>query len=204
MTGCILDRQQLDQRALRRMVGQQGKIPGDAVVELLLAQGGLQVDLRVYLCFFMSPRWLDALKGQRAADAKVGEQHLALLVKDGLAVLEQGQGDVFQRQTHHLFAVRVMADKADQTGHRLHKGVPGLPGQLVAVTGGAGGGVAHAAGGHQHGIRPVFPAGSAPHADAAQGRARPFSFWGGAGFPARRGGSSSGGSSSSSSFFAPS
>ena len=34
------------------MVGQQGKIPGDAVIELLLAQGGLQIDLGVVLMFF--------------------------------------------------------------------------------------------------------------------------------------------------------
>ena len=115
-------------------------------------------------------------QGQRAADAEVGEQHLALLVKDGLSVLEQGQGDVFQRQTHHLFAVGVVAHKAHETGHRLHESVPGLPGQLVAVTGGTGGGVAHAAGGHQHGIRPVLPAGGAPHTDAPQCRACLFLF----------------------------
>ena len=76
-------------------------------------------------------------QGQRAADAKVGEQHLALLLKDVLAVLKKGQGHIFQGKPHHLFAVRVMADQTDQTGHRLHKGVPGLPGQPVAVTGGA-------------------------------------------------------------------
>ena len=106
----------------------------------------------------------------------MGEQHLTLFVKNGLSVLEQGQGDVFQRQTHHLFAVGVVAHKAHETGHRLHESVPGLPGQLVAVTGGTGGGVAHAAGGHQYGICPVFPARSAPHADAAQGRAGFFLF----------------------------
>ena len=44
------------------MVGQQGKVPGDAVVELLFAEGGLEVDLRVILVLFMSPRWLDALR----------------------------------------------------------------------------------------------------------------------------------------------
>ena len=106
----------------------------------------------------------------------MGKQHLALLVKDGLAVLQQGQGDVFQRQTHHLFAVRVPADKADQTGHRLHKGVPRLLRQLVAVAGRAGGGVAHAAGGYQHSVCPVLPAGSAPHAHTAQRRACLFLF----------------------------
>ena len=169
-------RQQLDQRALGRMVGQQGKVPGDAVVELLFAEGGLEVDLRVILVLFHVAQVAGRAQGQRAADAEVGEQHLALLVKDGLSVLEQGQGDVFQRQTHHLFAVGVVAHKAHETGHRLHESVPGLPGQLVAVTGGAGGGVAHAAGGHQYGICPVFPARSAPHADAAQGRAGLFLF----------------------------
>ena len=158
------------------MVGQQGKVPGDAVVELLFAEGGLEVDLRVILVLFHVAQVAGRAQGQRAADAEVGEQHLALLVKDGLSVLEQGQGNVFQRQTHHLFAVGVVAHKAHETGHRLHESVPGLPGQLVAVTGGTGGGVAHAAGGHQYGICPVFPARSAPHADAAQGRAGLFPF----------------------------
>ena len=169
-------RQQLDQRPLGGMVGQQGKIPGDAVIKLLLAQGGLQVDLSVVLMFFHVAQMAGRAQGQRAADAKVGEQHLALLLKDILAILKKGQGHIFQSKTHHLFAVRVMADQTDQTGHRLHKGVPGLPGQPVAVTGGAGGGVAHTAGGHQYGICPVFPARSAPHADAAQGRAGLFLF----------------------------
>ena len=115
-------------------------------------------------------------QGQRAADAEVGEQHLALLVKDGLSVLEQGQGDVFQRQTHHLFAVGVVAHKAHETGHRLHESVPGLPGQLVAVAGGAGGGVAQTACCHQNGVRLVLPARSSPHTHAAIGRAGLFLF----------------------------
>ena len=109
-------RQQLDQRALGRVVGQQGKVPGDAVVELLFAEGGLEVNLRVILVLFHVAQVAGRAQGQRAADAEVGEQHLALLVKDGLSVLEQGQGDVFQRQTHHLFAVGVVAHKAHETG----------------------------------------------------------------------------------------
>ena len=127
-------------------------------------------------------------QGQRAADAKVGEQHLALLLKDVLAVLKKGQGHIFQGKTHHLFAVRVMADQTDQTGHRLHKGVPGLLGQFVAVAGGAGGGVADAAGGHQHRVCPVLPARGAPHTDAPQGRACLFLFGVARVFRCRRGG----------------
>ena len=180
--------QQLDQRTLRRVVCQQRKVPGNAVVQLLLAQGGLQVDLRDVPVLFHVPQMAGRAQGQRPADAKVGEQHLALLVKDGLAVLQQGQGDVFQRQTHHLFAVRVAADKADQTGHRLHKGVPRLLRQLVAIAGRAGGGVAHAAGSHQYSVCPVLPAGSAPHAHAAQRRASLFLFGVTRVFRCRRGG----------------
>ena len=37
---------------LRRMVCQQGKIPRDAVIKLLLAESGLEVDLRMILVFF--------------------------------------------------------------------------------------------------------------------------------------------------------
>ena len=180
--------QQLDQRPLRCVVCQQGKVPGDAVVQLLLAQGGLHVDLRDVSVLFHIPQMAGRAQGQRPADAKVSKQHLALLIKDGLAVLQQGQGDVFQCQTHHLFAVRVPADKADQTGHRLHKGVPRLLRQLVAIAGRAGGGVAYAAGGHQHRIRPVLPAGGAPHAHAAQRRAHLFLFGVARVFRCRRGG----------------
>ena len=169
-------RQKLYQCALRRVVCQQGKIPRDAVIKLLLAESGLEVDLRMILVFFHVAQMAGCAQSQRAADAKMGEQHFALLVKNGLAVLEQGQGDVFQRQAHHLFAVRVMAHKTDQTGHRLDEGVPGLLGQFVTIAGRAGGGVAHAAGGHQHGIRPVLPAGGAPHTDAPQCRACLFLF----------------------------
>ena len=181
-------RQKLYQRALRRMVCQQGKIPRDAVVKLLLAESGLEVDLRMILVFFHVAQMAGCAQSQRAADAKMSEQHFALLVKNGLAVLEQGQGDVFQRQAHHLFAVRVMAHKTDQTGHRLNEGVPGLLGQFVAVAGRAGGGVAHAAGGHQYSVCPVFPAGGAPHAHAAQRRASLFLFGVTRVFLCRRGG----------------
>ena len=106
----------------------------------------------------------------------MGEQHLALLGKNGLVVFKQGQVDVFQGQAHHLFAVRVVADQAHQTGHRVHDGVARLPGQFVAVARGARGGVAQAAGGHQHGIRLVLPARGAPHAYTAVRRAGLFLF----------------------------
>ena len=158
------------------MIRQQGKIPRDAVIELFLAEGRLQVDLRIIPVLFHVAQMAGSTQGQRAADAKMGEQHLALLVKDGLAVLKQGQRHVFQGQPHHFFAVGVMAHQAHQTGHRLHQGVPGLLCQLVAVAGGAGGGVAHAASGHQHRVGPIFPARGAPHADAPQRRASLFLF----------------------------
>ena len=60
--------------------------------------------------------------------------------------------------------------------------------QLVAIAGRTGGGVAYAAGGHQHRIRPVLPAGSAPHAHAAQRRACLFLFGVARVFRCRRGG----------------
>ena len=169
-------RQQLDQRPLRRVVRQQGKIAGDAVVELLLAQGGLQVDLRMVAVLFHVAEVAGCAQRQRAADAEVGKQHLALLVEDGLAVLKQGQRHIFQGQSHHLLAVRVMADQTHQAGHRLHDGVPGLLGQFVAVAGGAGRRVAQAARSHQHGIGAVLPAGGSPHPDAAAGRTGLFLF----------------------------
>ena len=158
------------------MVGQQRKIPGDAVVKLLLAEGGLQVNFRVVFVLFHVAQMAGRAEGQRAADAKMGKQHLALLVEDGFVVFVQGQRYVFQGQTHHLFAVRVVADEADEAGHRVHDGVARLLGQLVAVARGARGGVAQAARGHQHCVGLVLQARGAPDAHAAVGRARLFLF----------------------------
>ena len=160
------------------MVGQQGKVPGDAVVQLLVAQGGFQVDLGVVAVLFHVPQVAGGAEGQRPADAEVSEQHLALLVPHRPAVLEQGQLDVFQGQAHHLFAVRIVGHQADQAGHRLDDGVAGLPGQLVAVAGGAGDRVAQTPGGHQDAVRPVVFARGPPDPHAAEGGAflRLFAF----------------------------
>ena len=112
-------------------------------------------------------------EGQRPADAEVGEQHLALLLEDGFAVLVEGEGHVLEGKSHHLLAVGVMAHEA---GDRLHEGVARLLGQLVAVAGGTGSGVAQTSRCHQNGVRLVLPARSSPHTHAAIGRAGLFLF----------------------------
>ena len=169
-------RQQLHQCALRRVVRQKGKVPGDAVIKLFLAEGRLQINKSFVLVLFHVAQMARRAEGQRPADAEVGEQHLALLLEDGFAVLVEGEGHVLEGEAHHLLAVGVMAHEADKAGDRLHEGVARLPGQLVAVAGGAGGGVAQAARCHQHGVRLVLPARSSPHSYAAIGRAGLFLF----------------------------
>ena len=169
-------RQQLHQCALRRVVRQKGKVPGDAVIKLFLAEGRLQINKSFVLVLFHVAQMARRAEGQRPADAEVGEQHLALLLEDGFAVLVKGEGHILEGEAHHLFAVGVMAHEADKAGDRLHEGVARLLGQLVAVAGGAGGGVAQAARCHQHGVRLVLPARSSPHTHAAIGRAGLFLF----------------------------
>ena len=153
------------------MVGQQREIPGDPVVELFLAEGGLQVDLHMVAVLFHIPQMAGGAEGQGAADAEMGEQHLPLLLKDGLVVLKEGELDVFQGEAHHLFAVGVFGHQAHQAGHRLNDGVAGLPGQLVAVAGGTGHRIAEAAGGHQDAVGPVAFARRSLYSHAAEGRA---------------------------------
>ena len=186
MTGCILAGSSLTSAPWAAWLASRAKIPGDAVIELFLAQGGLQVDLGVVLVLFMSPRWLDALRVSGPLMPKWVNSISPCSSKMSLPS-SKGSGSHFSGQAPSSFAVRVMADQTDQTGHRLHKGVPGLPGQPVAVTGGAGGGIAHTAGGHQHGIGPVFFPGS-PRTPTHRRAGPAFSFWDGADFPARQGG----------------
>ena len=78
------------------MVCQQGKIPGDAVIKLLLAEGGLQVDKRLVPVFFHIAQMARGAEGQRPADTEMGEQHLALLLEDGFAVLVEGERHVLE------------------------------------------------------------------------------------------------------------
>ena len=158
------------------MVRQKGKVPGDAVIKLFLAEGRLQINKSFVLVLFHVAQMTRRAEGQRPADAEVGEQHLALLLEDGFAVLVEGEGHVLEGEAHHLLAVGIVAHEADEAGDRLHEGVARLLGQLVAVAGGAGGGVAQAARCHQHGVRLVLPARSSPHTHAAIGRAGLFLF----------------------------
>ena len=158
------------------MVRQKGKVPGDAVIKLFLAEGRLQINKSFVLVLFHVAQMARRAEGQRPADAEVGEQHLALLLEDGFAVLVEGEGHVLEGEAHHLLAVGIVAHEADEAGDRLHEGVACLPGQLVAVAGGAGGGVAQAARCHQNGVRLVLPARSSPHSYTAIGRAGLFLF----------------------------
>ena len=145
--------QQLHQRALCALVGQQGKIVGDPLVQLLLIQSGLQVDDRLPAVFLHVLDVAGSHQGQRAGDTEMGKQHLAHFGKHGLFVPVKGQGHVLQRKAHHGPAILVRRDKAAQTGHGGDDLMPRLLGQLVAVAGGTSHRVAHTAGGHQHRIR---------------------------------------------------
>ena len=97
----------------------------------------------------------------------MGEQCLPLLGKDGAAVLQQSQPDVAQGQAHHFAAGRVRRDQTAQAGLGCDDAVPCLAGQLVAAAVTAGGGIADAAGGHQHRLCVQDAAVGGLHAGAA-------------------------------------
>ena len=78
------------------MVCQQGKIPRDAVVKLLLAESGLQVDLRMILVFFHVAQMAGCAQSQRAADAKMSEQHLSKILIQLLFAVFYSEGNIFK------------------------------------------------------------------------------------------------------------
>ena len=82
----------------------------------------------------------------------MGEEHFALFLEDalGLAVflLEGGKGNVFERKAHKLLRPFFIGLDGGKGGAARINGVPQLLCKAVSVAGGAGGGVAHAAGCH--------------------------------------------------------
>lgn len=96
--------------------------------------------------------WLDALSIQRSRYAEVGEQHLTQLGKDRLLLAgsADGQRHIAQRKSHHLPAVVLPGDNGHQRRHCRHNGMPRLLCKPVSIAGGAGLGIAHAAGCHSH------------------------------------------------------
>ena len=79
----------------------------------------------------------------------MGEEHLPLLLEDHLFLLVlQGEGDVLQGQSLHFGAGLPILHQGDQGCPRGDHLMPGLLGQAVAVPGGTGAHVGHAAGGH--------------------------------------------------------
>ena len=138
--------QQLGDGALHTLPALRRKIAGDAVIQHFFVQRGLEVKLTNITMLRDILNIRAGRKHQRTRQAEMRKQRLALLGKQRLAVTQQGQPHVAQRQPHHTRAVGVGADKAAQAGLGRHDGMPRLPRQLVAAAVAAGGGVADAAG----------------------------------------------------------
>ena len=137
--------QQLGDSALHALPALRRKIAGDAVIQRLFVQRGLEVKLANIAVFRDILNIGAGRKHQRTRQAEMRKQCLALLGKQRLAVAQQGQAHVAQRQPHHARAVGVGADQAAQAGLGRHDGMPRLLRQLVAAAVAACGGVADAA-----------------------------------------------------------
>ena len=100
--------QQLDQRALRRVVCQQGKVPGDAVVQLLLAEGRLEVDFRMIPVFFHVP--------QMAGCAQGGDLAHAVITSGGVSVREVDTKTMQSKKALGLYFAGEVLDVDAYTG----------------------------------------------------------------------------------------
>ena len=131
-----------------------GDVPQDPVVELLLVQGGLAVDHGAVGRALVPVGVGRRAEHQRAGQAEVGEEQLALVLIDDLALaVPQAQDHVPQGQALHPGAVAAVLLQGDERGARRHDGVPQRLRHAVAVAGRAGRGVGRPAGGQDHGPR---------------------------------------------------
>ena len=89
----------------------------------------------------------------------MGEQHLAEGFIQHPFAVEQAEFHVFQRKAAHPGGPGLFGVEGDQRGLGRHDAVSRLLGQSVAVAGGAGGGIGHAAGSDHNGLRRMEGAG---------------------------------------------
>ena len=142
---------QTTQQLFHIPVGTFADIPQDASLQLLLIQRRLQVDAEPVLLFSPVPQMGAGRQYQRAGHAEVGKQHLTEFPEYRLifAVIHR-QLHVFQAQSLHMAAAVVIADQRHQRAPRLHDGMAQCGGNPIAVAGGSGAGIGHAAGGDDH------------------------------------------------------
>ena len=127
----------------------------EALVQLVLVQGGLQVDLKAVILLPEVPHMGGGGEDQGPADAEVGEKQLAEVLVNFLFSLIDREAHVPEAETLEPGAGDAGGDDALQ-GHQgavqlRHRVAQGRR-QTVAVPGGAGGGIADAAGGQDHGV----------------------------------------------------
>ena len=140
--------QQCLQRVAKGPVGAPLKVPQHPGIQLLGGQPRLAVDGDAVVGGNI--HIAAGGQGQRPADAKMGEQHLAQLAVYHLSgfLLDEVQRYIAQRKPHQRgkLLVRILADDGHQRGPRRNNSVSHGSRQGVAAAIAAGAGVAFAAG----------------------------------------------------------
>ena len=137
------------------------QIPEQSLVQLLLVQGGLEIQVDVVVLLLKIPHVGAGAEDQRPGQAEVGEQQLPLLGVDRLFLpVSHLDGHVAQGQALHPGAEILLCHQGHQAGPGGQNGVPHAAGQRIAVAGGAGKRVGHPAGGDHRrpaGVKAVLP-----------------------------------------------
>ncbi len=138
-------------------VGVLPQLPKEPLVQLLLVQGGFQVDDAGILVLLIVPHVGAGAEYQGAGQAKVGEQQFPLLLENDLFLFVLNfQHHIFQGQSLHLGAKRLLRLQRDQRGLGRNNGMSQSLSHGVAVSGGAGCGVGRPAGGQNHRSGGIF------------------------------------------------
>ena len=153
--GDELLRQEVIQSVAEVVVEVLLEVREEALVQLGLVQGGLQVDLEAVVLLFKVPHVGGGGEDQGPADTEMGEEQLAEVLVDLFLPLVDREAHVPEAETLEPGAGDAGGDDALQ-GHQgavqlRHRVAQGRR-QTVAVPGGAGGGIADAAGGQDHGV----------------------------------------------------
>ena len=123
------------------------QVPQKARFQLLFVQRRLQIDDKLVTVLFIIPQMGAGRQDHRPGHAPVGKKHFSEVAVDRLFLLIlDGQGHIAQGKALHRAAARVSAHQGDQGSLRRDDRVARFRGDPVAVAGGAGGWIRHAAG----------------------------------------------------------
>ena len=140
------------------LVGLLAQVPQQAIVQLFLVQGGLQIQQNKIVLFVHAAHMGRSAENQRSGQAEVGEKQLPLFgVHRFLLTVLYLDGHIAQAEPLHLGAEGLLCHQGHQRRPGLHNGMAQSPGKFVPIAGGPGKGVAHPAGGDDHRLAGVLP-----------------------------------------------